>query len=189
MLEYQIVLTLAILLVASPLYLHELGHYAALRRFGVPVMLYWIGLGPQWLKLGQVRLGVFPIGAAVVPQPEAFAALTPTQRCIVALAGPLASLCAGFIFLASWSVAEPLEAFTPLLFCASLNFFIGVVNLLPIPPLDGFQALSSWLASQGKWLSTEQQVLTGKVGSAVVYGSGAYCVTKFAIDLINKAST
>lgn len=188
MLEYQIVLTLAILLVASPLYLHELGHYAALHRFGVPVMQYWIGLGPQWLKLGHVRLGIFPIGAAVVPQPDAFASLTPKQKCIVALAGPIASMCTGVIFLASWSATQPLEAFKPLLFCAALNFFIGLVNLLPIPPLDGFQALSSWLAYKGKGLTHKQQFITRKLGSAVIYGAGAYYVTKFCLGLINQGS-
>lgn len=188
MLGTQIILTLSILVLLSPLYLHELGHYAALRRYGVPVVQYWIGLGPVLFTWQNIKFGLFPIGAAVVPEPESYATLSDKQRMIVALAGPVFSLGTGLIFLSCWLAAPDREAYRALLYCSALNFFIGGLNLLPIPPLDGYHALTSWLRKTGHPLSSQARFWLTKLGSAVVYGAGAYFITDYIIRAIRIAT-
>lgn len=188
MFSYQITLTLAIIVLMSPLYIHELGHWAALRKFDVPVIRYWIGLGPVLFKLGNVNFGLFPIGAAIGPEPEKFNKLSARQRFIVAMAGPLASAVAGLILFLSWCAARGAPGFTPLLYCAALNLFIAVLNLLPIPPLDGFHALTAWLEHRGTVMSAKVTLWSQKMGSAVIYGAGAYFLTSYVVQLLAKAS-
>ena len=88
--------------------LHELGHVAAALAFG--------GRGERLaLTVGGAELG-FSYSAP----------LSYGQDSLVALAGPAGNLLAG-------SAAMALNCYLP----AVLSFGIGVVNLLPIPPLDG----------------------------------------------------
>lgn len=189
MLSYHITLTLAIIVLISPLYLHELGHWAALRKFDVPVIRYWIGLGPVLFKVGNVNFGLFPIGAAIGPEPIKFSQLSARQRFIVAMAGPFMSLVTGIILLLSWLAAQGDPLFTPLLYCAALNFFIAALNILPIPPLDGFHALTAWLEHKGTIMSPKAIRWSHKIGSAVIYGAGAYFLTSYALKLMAKASS
>lgn len=169
---------LAILLVLTPLFLHEAGHWAVLRRFNVPLTEYWIGLGPCVFKAGRARIGMFPIGGAVVPSPEQYARLTNVQKLLVAAAGPAASLISGLIVLLS-SVLVPLPAHHEALeSLAILNFWIAGINLLPIPPLDGFKILTEALSLLGRPLMGHRVSMLERMGSGLVYGVGFLVLLK-----------
>lgn len=163
---------LAVFLVIAPLIFHEMGHWAALRRFGVPVDQYWLGLGPALFKWGPFRVGMLPIGGAIVPRQSDYERLTPAQKIVVALAGPFASLIYGVVVWCAWLLnLEHLWA-PAMLSIAQLNFLLVAINLLPIPPLDGFQALSNWLELRGRPLSPKAMATAQRAGSGLVYGFG-----------------
>ncbi|NMG10890.1 WG repeat-containing protein [Brasilonema sp. UFV-L1] len=69
-----------------------------------------------------------------------------------AAAGPIASILFGlllvpvFQFSFAWNFPHWLSAFIAAFI--SLQFFIALFNLLPIPPLDGYRILSVWLPSK-----------------------------------------
>lgn len=166
------VLVLSILLVLTPLLIHEMGHWAVLRRFNVPIRQVWFGLGPPLLKWGPVRVGMLPIGGAVVPDAEGYVGLSPDQRLGVALAGPFASVTYGvFLLLASQYLGRD-NGQLALASLAGLNFWLAVLNLVPVPPLDGFQAFCAWRESNGKPLPERVMRMAHKAGSGFVYGVG-----------------
>src|SRR5262249_16684796 len=112
------------------IYIHEMGHVAALQRFGIPATapMFIPGLGAF------VRLRQYPA--------------TPQEDARVGLAGPLwglgAALAAYVVFLATgWSSWAAI---------ARVGAWINLFNLLPVWQLDGsrgFRALSRgqrWLA-------------------------------------------
>jgi len=87
--------------------------------------------------------GRFIIGYAK-PVPVNFAALSNPRRDIlwVGLAGPLANLI--FAFLLSFLlklIAKENFLYGLLLYLVVINIFLGVFNLVPIPPLDGSKVL------------------------------------------------
>jgi membrane-associated protease RseP (regulator of RpoE activity) len=167
-----VTLFLAIFLVAAPLIFHEMGHWAALRRFGVPVTQYWVGLGPAIFEWKAVRIGMLPIGGAVVPDKDKYATLSGRQKLVVALAGPFASLLYGAIAWCTWLLNKNLDFSSVFLNIAYLNLVLAGVNLLPIPPLDGFQAWVAWRETRGAALSEQTVLLAQKTGSGLVYGIG-----------------
>lgn len=167
-------LFLAILLVLSPLVVHEAGHWAVLRRLNVPVVEFWLGLGPVLLRWGPLRVGMLPIGGAVVPEPVTYRQMTPLQRQAVALAGPAASLLYGFVLLAvaQWNVGTP--GFHGLELLAVMNFWLAFLNMVPVPPLDGFQALVAWREHRGNPFSPRLMAAAHRLGSGMVYGIGFF---------------
>jgi membrane-associated protease RseP (regulator of RpoE activity) len=169
---------LAVLLAASPLVIHEMGHWAVLRRLGVPVDQVWIGLGPMIAKWRGLRIGMLPIGGAVVPRPEAYQALAPGQRMAVALAGPAASLLYGVLLfaVAEWTRAG--GTWKSLELIAGLNFWLAALNLIPVPPLDGFQALCAWYERKGEPLSAPLLSFASRLGNGFVYGIGFFVLAR-----------
>lgn len=172
MTQYLILLTLALFLAVAPLVFHEMGHWAVLRRLKVPVTEYWLGLGPVLFKWGRLRVGMLPIGGAVVPDAEKYKALLPMQRMTVAIAGPFASLLYGFIVLGTWYAYPDIPYRDVLHVVAMLNFVLALVNMLPIPPLDGFQALCAWLENGNRPLSERALGWAHRAGNGLVYGVG-----------------
>jgi Zn-dependent protease len=82
---------------------------------------------------------------------------------LVALAGPTANLVVAFLAMVGWILAVYLMAnssWTPIIskvFMAIvlMNLALGVFNLLPIPPLDGFSVLGWVLPARfGTFLHT-----------------------------------
>lgn len=68
------------------------------------------------------------------------------QSIIVSLAGPLSNFVLAFVGFTVWYFSPmnaPLELFLNVF--VSLNVVLGVFNLLPLPPLDGYRILSSLL--------------------------------------------
>lgn len=169
-----VVVALAALLALTPLIFHEVGHWVALRRLDVEVKEYWLGLGPAVLKWGRLRVGLLPIGGAVVPDPLPYAALTHKERMQVALAGPAASLLYGVIALLVFYGSVGLQGVQGLKSIAMLNFLLAAVNLVPIPPLDGFQALSSWMEHRKTPFSNSTLNITARLGNGLVYGVGFF---------------
>lgn len=82
---------------------HELGHYFALRRYGVKIDRFALGFGPVLFQrvdkhgtAWQFRL--FPAGGFVKPADrDAFDKLPPGRMAVTYLAGPLANLATAFI--------------------------------------------------------------------------------------------
>ena len=167
-------LTLALFLVLSPLVFHEMGHWVALKRLGVPTTEFWLGLGPQVIRLGRVRVGMLPIGGAVVPEPDSFSRLTPNQRMWVCLAGPVASVLYGAVLLSLWAAFAEVQGVRGLLGIAGLNFFLAAVNILPVPPLDGFGAWAAWREREGRPLQPRTLQIAYRLGNGMVYGIGFF---------------
>jgi membrane-associated protease RseP (regulator of RpoE activity) len=163
---------IAVVLLAAALVFHEMGHWALLRRYGVRVREYWLGLGPVVLRMGSLRVGMLPIGAAVVPQAQAYAALEPRQRMYVALAGPAASALYGMALGLAALAGLQTPGMPGLLLLAGLNLFIAALNVLPVPPLDGFQALAAWRESRGRPFAPAALGWAYRLGNGVIYGVG-----------------
>lgn len=163
---------LAILLLLSALVIHEMGHWAVLRRYGVGVREFWLGLGPVIAHIGPLRVGMLPIGGAVVPHPESYFALSARQRMHVALAGPAASALYGAALAAAALAGLEAPGMVGLLMLAGLNFFLAGLNILPIPPLDGFQAWAAWRESVGRPFRPATMGWAFRLGNGVVYGIG-----------------
>jgi len=138
------------------LLVHEMGHALAYRRFGQPahVVLYHFGglaIPDAWGRRG---------------------ARTPLERLIVSAAGPLAQLVVAAAIVAvlkagGYRVPFPIAAvgdalgleegrpfpsrlaFAIVWFLLQVNIFWPLLNLLPVPPLDGGQIVREGLASLG----------------------------------------
>lgn len=92
-------------------FLHELGHFIAAKRFGVLVHEFAIGMGPKLFSFGKgetkYSLRLFPIGGYVKLEgeneleendnPRSFSNLTPLKRIIVLISGALMNVILGFI--------------------------------------------------------------------------------------------
>lgn len=99
--------------------------------------------------------GGFMIGWASTPYDPLWARRHPRRSALMSLAGPMANfslmlLAAVFLNLGSVTgifrdseQAGGIEFFLRILF--SLNLLLGIFNLIPIPPLDGFTVLALFL--------------------------------------------
>lgn len=166
-------LILASLLVASSVVVHEAGHWMLLRRFGVRIVSVGLGLGPDLARIGRLRVGMLPIGASVTPDARQFEALSPGQRLWVALAGPwLSAMYAVALLMSALALPEDLPAHRALALLSNLNWLLAGLNLLPIPPLDGFRALEYWLELTGRPLSLRLRNYAYRLGNGLVFGFG-----------------
>lgn len=179
MLETAFLLALAIFWVLTPLFFHEMGHWVVLRRYGVPVKEHWLGLGPAVAQVGAWRIGMLPVGAALVPEPEAYAALPPLARVQVALAGPAASLLYGVVSLVVYLLNTDMPGAKALYLLSGLNFLLGLLNLVPVPPLDGFQAYKAWREHRNQPLNPRALEVANRAGSGLVYGVGFFVLGLF----------
>lgn len=79
------------------------------------------------------------------------------RRVLVALAGPLASLLVAAAFAVTVSVLVPPGndttnwAISAMAFLCFANLTAALINLLPVPGLDGFEVLAAW--TRGKWVT------------------------------------
>jgi membrane-associated protease RseP (regulator of RpoE activity) len=167
-------LVLTLLLLISPIVFHEMGHWVLLHRYGVPVTQFWFGLGPVIVQWGSLRIGMLPIGGAVVPEPTQYALLSAVQRMNVALAGPLASAIYGTVLLIASHLYGARAGGVGLSLLAYINYWLALFNLIPIPPLDGFHALVSWHEKKGEPFPSWLLTLAHRVGNGFMYGLGFY---------------
>ena len=162
------------LMVLSTLTVHELGHWAEMARNGIRTERFTLGLGLSRRVWGRLFVGALPLGASVSPNPEQWAKADALVRFKVAIAGPIASFCCGAMMMAL-TLTNP-EHVRGLIAFASMHFVLGMVNLIPIPPLDGWVAFSELLAIKRRPLSAQAVRLAGRVGNGVLYGVGFYFV-------------
>ena len=162
---------------------HELGHALTMRRFGqVPQIVLHLGGGltsaePFWW-------GNRPV---VVP-------LTPGQEVLISLAGPgsgfgLAALVMGIAAAAGGSVAVsfllgvlplPVVGFSVSLGIAALiantflwvNVFWGVINLVPVTPLDGGNIARTLLVRSDPWNGARNALRLSVAAGAVCAVAG-----------------
>ncbi|TLZ61493.1 MAG: site-2 protease family protein [Methanobacteriota archaeon] len=140
----QVVLGATVAVVTGFL-LHELMHKAVAQRYGA------------WAEFRSSRTGLlFAIFTALIG--FVFAApgavyiagpLTREQNGRVSLAGPLTNLVVSLAFTGGWlalvgAVSGDLAFYAGgiLFFTGYINAFLGVFNMLPIPPLDGSKVLA-----------------------------------------------
>lgn len=174
--------SLALLLVLSPLLIHEMGHWALLNRYRVPVVQTWVGLGPAIAHVGKLRIGMLPIGAAVMPDPEKFEALSAQKKMWIALAGPIASFLYGFVLVAivlGLQENSSIGTYDLLLPVAYISFFLGGLNMIPLPPLDGYQAYRFWREHNGRPIKAKIQNIAMRLGNGLVYGIGFFVLGRF----------
>jgi len=172
LLQYLVIWMAAVLF---SLLVHEMGHALAYRLFGqsAQVVLYHLGgltIPTAWGGRGARR---------------------PSQRLIVSAAGPLAQLglaaaIVGLLRAGGYRVPFPLDAlgnalgldtgrplpsqlsFTIVWFLLQVNIFWPLLNLLPVPPLDGGQIVREGLASLGVGDAERIAGLLGMIAGGLV---------------------
>ena len=150
--------TLFIVLLFACVVLHEFGHIAAARRYGI--------------RTPEVTL--LPIGgvASLERLPS-----DPAQELVVALAGPAVNLVIGLALIAalgSAHAADLTQIDNPNLSLAGrlaiANVFLAVFNLIPAFPMDGGRVLHALLAMRvGGARATE---IAARIGQALAFGLG-----------------
>lgn len=93
--------------------LHELGHFLAAKRMGIPIARFSVGLGPKvWgFTMGETEywLSLIPCGGYVMPavkDEEAFDAIPLPNRILFALAGPAANILGAYLCLALMNIVR-----------------------------------------------------------------------------------
>ncbi len=141
------------------IYIHELGHVAALRRYGFKTSLpvFIPGLGAL------IRLTQRPASAV--------------EDSRIGLAGPAAGLAATLALLGTWFFWP----FPILAALVSTNAWINLFNLIPISPLDGGRGMSS-LDDLERWA-----VVAAAIGMA--YWGGGMLLVVIALVGVLQAMT
>ena len=139
----------ALLFIGSNFILHELGHRTVARYFGA-FAEYRMWLTGLFIAVVSSFFGiVFAAPGAVYISPYikgnfAFVVhrLTRKETGLISLAGPLVNFILGYAFL-SLLVLTGNAIFA---YASYVSFFLGLFNLIPIPPLDGSKVLRwNWL--------------------------------------------
>ena len=93
--------------------LHELGHFLAAKRMGIPIARFSVGMGPKvWgFKMGETEywLSLIPCGGYVMPameDAEAFDKIPLKSRILFALGGPTANILGAFLCLALMNIVK-----------------------------------------------------------------------------------
>lgn len=146
------------------LVIHEYGHACVMRRLGMRVDKIIIGTGPLLFATAQEEIRLLPfIGMAVS---EDYAKAPLRDRAIAAAAGPASSILLGlFLLLAYWIVPS-----WATLIAAKGSLLLAAINLIPLPPFDGFTVVEAFLAKRGLHINDGQrrQLFAIGIGTMVV---------------------
>ena len=160
--------------VLASLLVHELGHALAFRNFGQ-----------------SAHVVLYHFGGLAIPDAWGRRHLRPFQRVLVSAAGPLAQLALAAVVTAGLkfaglvvpfpiaAIAEPLGLYagrpfeSPLLratfmFLLEVNVFWPLVNLVPVPPLDGGQIARDGLLAAGVNDAARTAGMIGVIAGAAV---------------------
>lgn len=119
--------------------LHELAHRVVARRFGgTAVYKMWPYGALLALIISTLGIIFAALGAVYIN-----GVYDRDHLGKVSLAGPATNIAIGIVFFSAYSLTASTITGLVLLYVASLNFYMGFFNLLPIPPLDGFK-IWSW---------------------------------------------
>ena len=150
--------TVFIVLLFACVVLHEFGHIAAARRYGI----------------GTPTVTLLPIGGVASLQrlPS-----DPWQELVVALAGPAVNLVIGLVLIAVVGSIRPDELTqidNPNLSLigrlAIANIFLAVFNLIPAFPMDGGRVLHALVAMRVGGPQATQ--IAARIGQALAFGLG-----------------
>ena len=171
---------------------HELGHYVVARRLGIPVKLLAFGVGPvlwQRTLASGMRLAIraLPLGLAVGVPGRRDEAGRPRRsighEMALAAGGAAASalLTVGLLALAALvGAGQPL--FPWLVMTGLLAGVLALLNLLPLPGLDGGHLFLLLLARLGWELSPQREAQVHRTGvRLVVVGSTLVLVARLVI--------
>lgn len=151
---------------------HELGHAYAVRRLLGDDALEAVKAGNVvFFRRGRLSLGILPIWGYVRFR-ESLA--SPMQWRVIYLAGPLASLLMGGVFsvLSVLPIANNwAQAF---MIMGLANYVLAGVNLIPIPPLDGWKIMESYLPMIGIQLSQKQRLKIYRFGTWFIIGASVF---------------
>jgi membrane-associated protease RseP (regulator of RpoE activity) len=153
---------------------HELGHLAAARWLGVPVVNLYIGLGPvlwrrKMRQAPHLVLRALPLGMSVaIPSRRALDGQTIrpyTHDLWIAAAGPCASFVLTLLLfaVARW-VPIPYDWAYGLVGVGLLSTAIALLNLLPVPGLDGGHILVLCAARRGREMTPDQEIRLQRAG-------------------------
>jgi membrane-associated protease RseP (regulator of RpoE activity) len=166
------------LLFVLSLALHELGHAVAAWALHLRVLRVVAGSGPLLLRIRLFEVRLLPIlGTTEIA--GGLPAAPFRARVLVALAGPAASAltAGGFLLL-----ANAFQAFAaPLRTMAVANVALAAFNLVPVPPLDGWQAIEAVLDRAG-WLrfTTSQRESVYRTGLVLILvATAAFFAARF----------
>lgn len=128
---------------------HEIGHAVAMRIFHARVTKIVSGSGWTFFRF---HWGGAPVELKILPtwgftESPDLPHLPPVDQRLIYVGGPLASLLMALLFALVSTFVPPhftligLHFRSPLRIFIVVNIFLAVLNLLPIPPLDGFKIL------------------------------------------------
>jgi membrane-associated protease RseP (regulator of RpoE activity) len=146
------------------LVIHEYGHAWAMRRLRMRVDKIVIGAGPLLFATAQEEIRLFPfIGMAIS---EDYAKASLRDRAIAAAAGPVTSILLGVVLLLAYWIAPAWAT----LIAAKGSLLLAAINLIPLPPFDGFTVVEAFLAKRGVRIDDGQrrQLFTIGIGTMVV---------------------
>lgn len=69
---------------------------------------------------------------------------------LVAISGPVANIALAFVFGVLYRVAPGGETGTVLALCLIATVVVGVLNIVPIPPLDGSRIIARFLSPRAR---------------------------------------
>jgi membrane-associated protease RseP (regulator of RpoE activity) len=118
-----------VLLFAATMFIHELGHLAAARLYGVRASELGLGWGPKLFEVHvrgvQFKMHLLPIGAYVRLDMKELQTRPLTRQVFVLLAGVLVNLAAALATRGSWF--------------SLMNYLLAATNLLPLYQQDGWK--------------------------------------------------
>ena len=163
---FALALAVMWLMFTGLLLIHEYGHAIAMRKLGLREGKIVLGVIPLFRKrfFGvEHEFALLPVFAYCVS--DDYAKADSNRRAWVALAGPAISLASGLVFLVlnwiypTWSLA----------LLAQGSFILALMNILPLPPLDGWTVAEHFLIKRGVVLTKLQrnQILAVGIGLIV----------------------
>lgn len=156
-----------VIVVLMSLTVHEVSHGYAAYKLGDPTAKNEGRLSFNPLKhldpIGALLLFIFGFGwAKPVPvNPYYFNGDRQKGMMLVSFAGPASNLVLAFVLLAIYMAGHLgyTVAGQVLMMAVTLNIYLAIFNLIPIPPLDGSKILAGLLPQQAayKFLTTVEQ--------------------------------
>ncbi len=134
----------------------------------------------KWLGATISRITLTPFGGALNLQTKI---LTTNQKCLIYLAGPVASLLFSLLFgVMVWLFPV---LFMKLEYLVAANFLIGVINLIPIYPLDGGKILSQYIATKIVFISSNLFFISVLLAALIMFNWWWICFAVFMLIQIN----